>query len=93
MQLSEKYSNNPALICAFEPDLFSPPAAVNFDERGCKDAGADALALMTAHREFRELDLRRVKERMRTPIMIDGRRVFKAEGVRGLGLVYRGVGE
>ncbi|MDP2845220.1 MAG: hypothetical protein Q8N79_03990 [Candidatus Methanoperedens sp.] len=28
--------------------------------------GADALVLMTAHREFRELDLRRVKERMRT---------------------------
>ncbi|MDP2846539.1 MAG: UDP binding domain-containing protein, partial [Candidatus Methanoperedens sp.] len=71
----------------------------------------DALVLMTAHREFRELDLRRVKERMRTPVMIDGRRVFdqshesfgrvqhfgwtileQAEGVRGLGFVYRGVG-
>ncbi|MBU4372898.1 MAG: hypothetical protein KJ714_00345, partial [Euryarchaeota archaeon] len=30
----------------------------------------------TAHREFRELDLRRVRESMRTPIIIDGRRVF-----------------
>ena len=38
--------------------------------------GADAMVLMTAHREFRELDLGRVKEKMRTPIMIDGRRVF-----------------
>ncbi|MDP2845620.1 MAG: UDP binding domain-containing protein [Candidatus Methanoperedens sp.] len=54
--------------------------------------GADAPVLMTAHREFRELDLRRVKERMRKPIMIDGRRVFEPEGVRGLGFVYRGVG-
>ncbi len=29
--------------------------------------GADAMVLMTVHREFRELDLRRVKECMRTP--------------------------
>lgn len=45
--------------------------------------GADALVLMTAHREFRELDLRRAKERMRTPIMIDGRRVFDQSHVSG----------
>ncbi|MBU4492514.1 MAG: hypothetical protein KKD69_08645 [Euryarchaeota archaeon] len=45
-----------------------------------------------ACREFRELDLRRAKERMRTLIIIDGRRVFEPEGVRGLGFVYRGVG-
>jgi UDP-N-acetyl-D-mannosaminuronate dehydrogenase len=44
--------------------------------------GANALVLMTAHREFRELDLRRVKEHMRTPIMIDGRRVLGRRGER-----------
>jgi UDP-N-acetyl-D-galactosamine dehydrogenase len=38
--------------------------------------GADALVLMTAHKEFRELDMRRVKERMRTAIIIDGRRIL-----------------
>ncbi len=54
--------------------------------------GADALVLMTAHREFRELDLRRVKECMRTPIVIDGRRVFEQDEIEGLGFTYRGVG-
>ncbi|MBC2706484.1 MAG: nucleotide sugar dehydrogenase, partial [ANME-2 cluster archaeon] len=54
--------------------------------------GADALVLMTAHREFRELDLRKVKERMRTSIMVDGRRVFDRDVVRRLGFEYRGVG-
>ncbi|MDP2767156.1 MAG: hypothetical protein Q8O41_06885, partial [Candidatus Methanoperedens sp.] len=71
--------------------------------------GADAVVMMTAHREFRDqshasggrvqhfgwtilVDLRRVKERMRTPIVIDGRRVFEQSEVRGLGFVYRGVG-
>jgi len=38
--------------------------------------GADAMVLMTAHREFREMDLRRVKEHMRKPIVIDGRRIL-----------------
>ena len=54
--------------------------------------GADAVVLMTAHREFREIDLGRVKEGMRTPVMIDGRRVFDRDVVRRLGFVYRGVG-
>ncbi len=53
-------------------------------------AGADARVLMTVHREFRELDLRRAKEQMRTPIVIDGRRVFEKYEVRGLGFVYEG---
>jgi len=54
--------------------------------------GADAIVLMTAHREFREIDLRRVREGMRTAVMIDGRRVFDRDGVRRLGFEYRGVG-
>jgi len=54
--------------------------------------GADAVVLMTAHREFREIDMRRVKGRMRTPIMIDGRRVFEIEEGGGLGFVYEGGG-
>jgi len=54
--------------------------------------GADALVLMTAHREFKELDLQKVKELMGTPIIIDGRRMFdKNEAVR-IGFIYRGVG-
>lgn len=54
--------------------------------------GADALVLMTAHKEFMELDLRRVKERMRTPIIIDGRRVFMQDQAIKLGFTYKGVG-
>ena len=54
--------------------------------------GADAMVMMTAHREFRELDLRRVKGGMRTPIVIDGRRVFEQVEVKGLGFTYRGIG-
>jgi len=54
--------------------------------------GADALVLMTAHKEFKEIDLIKAKELMRTPIIIDGRRMFEQEEVMGLGFKYRGVG-
>ena len=55
-------------------------------------AAADALVLMTAHRDFAGLDLRRIKNLMRTPVIVDGRRFFDTEAVTKLGFVYRGVG-
>ncbi|KAF5427757.1 MAG: UDP-N-acetyl-D-mannosaminuronic acid dehydrogenase, partial [Candidatus Methanomarinus sp.] len=54
--------------------------------------GADAIVLMTGHREFKEIDLWCVKEGMRTAILIDGRRMFDRDVVSGIGFVYRGVG-
>jgi UDP-N-acetyl-D-mannosaminuronic acid dehydrogenase len=38
--------------------------------------GCDALVLMTAHDLYRDLDLKRLKEVMKTPLIIDGRNVF-----------------
>jgi nucleotide sugar dehydrogenase len=54
--------------------------------------GADALVLMTAHREFRGLDLRRAKALMRTPIIVDGRRIYDPGEAMALGFTYKGVG-
>ena len=55
-------------------------------------AAADALVLMTAHREFAGLDLRRIKNLMRTAIIVDGRRFFDHGTAAKLGFIYRGVG-
>lgn len=54
--------------------------------------GADAIVLMTGHREFSEIELWSVKKGMRTAIVIDGRRVFDRDMVSRVGFVYRGVG-
>ena len=54
--------------------------------------GADVLVLMTAHNDFKGLDLPKIKEMMRTPIIVDGRRVFDPEAMRQLRFVYKGVG-
>ncbi|MGZ4869972.1 MAG: nucleotide sugar dehydrogenase [Halobacteriota archaeon] len=55
-------------------------------------SGADALVLMTAHSDFDELDLPKIKEMMRAAIIVDGRRVFDPDAVRQLGFIYKGVG-
>jgi nucleotide sugar dehydrogenase len=54
--------------------------------------GADAMVLMTAHNNFKKIDLKQIKEIMRTPIIIDGRRIYDQLELTRLGYCYRGVG-
>ncbi len=55
-------------------------------------AGADALVLVTEWNEFRQLDMARMKQLMRRPIIVDGRNIYDPEAMRGLGFTYRGIG-
>jgi UDPglucose 6-dehydrogenase len=55
-------------------------------------AGADALVLVTEWNEFRHLDLARIKQSMRKPVMVDGRNIYDPETMRGFGFTYRGIG-
>lgn len=54
--------------------------------------GADAIVLMTAHMEFLGLDLTRMAGEVRTPILIDGRRIFDPAEAKKHGFTYSGVG-
>jgi len=54
--------------------------------------GADAIALVTEWNEFKFLDLARVKETMRQPIIFDGRNLYDPERMRRLGFEYHCVG-
>ena len=54
--------------------------------------GADALVLVTEWNEFRHLDLARIKQLMRKPVMVDGRNIYDPETMRGFGFTYRGIG-
>jgi UDPglucose 6-dehydrogenase len=55
-------------------------------------SGADALVVVTEWNEFRQLDLRRIKTSMRTPVVIDGRNIYTPATMRDLGFTYRGIG-
>ena len=54
--------------------------------------GADALVVVTEWNEFRHLDLPRIKDTMRTPVVIDGRNIYDPPAMRSLGFSYRGIG-
>ena len=54
--------------------------------------GADAVVLVTAHKQFRQLDFKSLKEKVRTPVFVDGRRIFDADQIISLGFTYRGTG-
>jgi len=54
--------------------------------------GADALVVVTEWNEFRNLDLARIKQSMRQPVLVDGRNIYDPADMRELGFVYRGIG-
>ncbi len=55
-------------------------------------AKSDVLLILTAWREFEELDLERIKKSLRSPIIVDGVNIFDPEKMKKMGFVYRGVG-
>ncbi len=56
-------------------------------------SGADCIALMTAHSAFRNLDLKRIKGLVRTPLIMDGRNHFDNEMCKKQGFGIFGVGK
>lgn len=54
--------------------------------------GCDALIVITEWNEFIQLDLERIRDSMRQPILLDGRNIYDPHKMRDLGFNYRGVG-
>ncbi len=67
------------------------PFSTNLDE---VINDSDALIVVTAHQEYKNMDLAHIKAIMRrNPIIIDGRKTFDLEEVVKLGFSYRGIGQ
>jgi UDPglucose 6-dehydrogenase len=63
----------------------------------CEDAyavatDAEVLVVCTEWNEFKQLDLERVKNLMKTPNMVDGRNLYDPAWLKRLGFAYRGIG-
>lgn len=55
--------------------------------------GSDCLVLVTAHDEYKKINLKKIKKLMRTLIIVDGRNLFSKEECKKEGFVYRGIGK
>jgi len=53
---------------------------------------SEALVVVTDWNEFKQLDMRRVKDAMAIPFLVDGRNIYDPELMRALGFEYYGVG-
>lgn len=54
--------------------------------------GADAVVLVTEWDAFRALDLDRVKDLVRSPVMVDLRNIYSPQAMRAAGFTYHSVG-
>jgi UDPglucose 6-dehydrogenase len=86
-----------AKVKAFDPAAMDNARRVLPGVELCPDAyaaaeGVDALLLLTHWSEFRRLDLRRVRERMRRPVLVDGRNFYDPAEMVELGFIYHSIG-
>lgn len=54
--------------------------------------GADAVIVVTEWNEFKQLDLEKVKDSMKTPVIFDGRNIYDPVIMREMGFHYRAIG-
>ena len=69
--------------------VFSHKAESNFDEAV---SDADAIILVTAHDEFRNLDLSTLTRLMKNPVIVDCQGIIMPEKAKKAGLIFRGIG-
>jgi len=86
-----------ARIKAYDPQAMHNASKILPNVRLCHDpyeaaTDSDALVLITEWEEFKSLDLPRIKQLLRQPVVIDGRNVFDPANMRALGFSYIGVG-
>jgi UDP-N-acetyl-D-mannosaminuronic acid dehydrogenase len=91
--LAEELGRRGAKVSVHDP-LALPVQGIS-PERDLQAAaeGADALALVTAHEEYRSLDLRALGKVMRTRVLVDGRNAYRREDAAAAGFVYLGLGK
>jgi len=63
----------------------------------CKNAyaavdGSDCMIVATEWSEFKELDLKRIKNMMRQAVIVDGRNIYDPQKTKKLGFKYVGIG-
>lgn len=85
------------VVRAFDPQAMPTAAKELPDVNWCSDAyeaatGADAVVILTDWKDFTELDLGRLSERMKGSTLFDFRNILQPEAVAACGMTYFGVG-
>jgi UDPglucose 6-dehydrogenase len=69
------------------------PGAIEYCQSSYEAAeGADAVVVVTEWNEFKLLNLERLRQVMRRPLVFDGRNIYEPERMRRLGFEYHSIG-
>ncbi len=84
-------------VAAYDPEGMEQarplmPEVTMCDNSYAAIEGADAIAIVTEWDAFRALDLGRVTELARAPVLVDLRNIYKPEDVRAAGFEYVSIG-
>ncbi len=61
------------------------------DEYACLE-GADALVICTEWNDYRNPDFDRIRAALKTPVIVDGRNLYKPDKMQRMGFVYYSIG-
>jgi UDPglucose 6-dehydrogenase len=97
VDLAKAFMAEGAAVKAYDPVAMDVAAGMLPGVKMCQDAYAvadhsDALVIVTDWNEFKQLDLLQVRDRMKNPVLYDGRNIYDPKIVRSLGFNYRAVG-
>ena len=88
-------------VCAYDPVATHEAQRIfGTDPKGLRFAdspmdaleGADALAIVTEWKEFRSPDFSAIRDRLKLPLIFDGRNLYDPAEVRRHGLEYHAIG-
>ncbi|MGQ9534347.1 MAG: UDP-glucose dehydrogenase family protein [bacterium] len=84
-------------IRAYDPVAMENAKGLMPDITYCNNAyevaeNADAIVLVTEWDEFKNLDLKKLKQKMHQPVFLDGRNMFDKQKMKELGFIYTGIG-
>ena len=98
LEIIHLLENEGAHVRAYDPQAMENAARVMKKVKLCQDPyqaadGADAVILATEWNEFKQLDFKRIRQGVRTPVIMDGRNLWNGDFLRSLGFKYFGVGQ
>lgn len=82
-----------AEVIAHDPHVREFPEAELTKDLVAAARGADALVIVTKHKDYYEMDMGALRSAMRTPIIVDGRDVIDPKAAEAAGFLYKGIGK
>ncbi len=97
LDVAQRLLDQGAIVRAYDPVGMPGAEKLNSKIKMSKDPyklaeNCDALVVCTEWNEFKQLDMTRIHDLMRTPVVVDGRNIYDPDEMDGMGFTYRGIG-